>query len=119
MYADDTDLSMLSLGELEAYGLTRAAFMLDHARKDIADKSAVVLALDHNMQTWVAIKTLAEMPECDLLDEVKDNLKSLCRYVTDTTFRYGANATEDILDILQLINLRISAGMLDAVGSRA
>ena len=119
MYTEDVDLSRLSLAEIESYGLTRAALMLDDARCDLNDKATVVNALDQNMLMWVAIKTLADLPECDLQIEVKDNLSTLCQFVADTTFRHGANITAETLDTLQLINMRISTGFLEGVRGHA
>ena len=52
---DDVDLSMLSLPEIEAFGLTRAAVILDRARGNRDDKTEMAWALDQNLQLWVAI----------------------------------------------------------------
>jgi len=111
---DNVDLSMLSLPEIEAFGLAQAAVMLDQARSARADKAALCDALDQNLQLWVAIKTLVSMDNCLLPEEVKENLCRLTQFVADTTFRYGIEIPDDVVDALATINLRISEGLLEA-----
>jgi len=109
---EDVDLSTLTLSEIEAYGLTQAALMLDHARSDRTDKAPMAVALDQNLQLWVAIKTLVGEGSCPLPEGIKDNLSRLTGFVADTTFRHGVEIADDAIDTLININLRISEGLL-------
>jgi len=109
---DIVDLSTLSLSEIEAFGLSEAALMLDTARQNRADKSPMALALDQNLQVWVAIKTLVGDGTCPLPEGIKDNLTRLTGFVADTTFRHGVDIADDVIDTLININLQISEGLL-------
>ena len=40
----------LSISEEEAFGLSRAAVMLDQAKQNRADKAALATALNHNLE---------------------------------------------------------------------
>jgi flagellar biosynthesis regulator FlaF len=110
---DNTDLSMLSLPQIEAFGLAHAALMLDQARADRADKVAMCEALDKNLQLWVAIKTLVNLDSCQLSEELKENLRRLTEFVADTTFTYGIEIPDGVIDALTRINLQISEGLLE------
>lgn len=110
---NDVDLSMLSLPEIEAFGLAQAAVMLDQARANRNDKAAIADALDQNLQLWVAIKTLVGKDDCGLPQNVKDNLVRLGNFVADTTFKYGVDITEEAINTLTNINLQISEGLLE------
>ncbi len=109
---DDVDLSMLSLPEIEAFGLTRAAVILDRARGNRDDKTEMAWALDQNLQLWVAIKTLVGEKDCSLPANIKENLVRLSGFVADTTFRSGVEISDDEIDTLTKINLQISEGLL-------
>ena len=111
---DTADLSMLTLPEIEAFGLTEAALMLDTARQNRKDKSPMAEALDQNLQVWVAIRTLVGEGTLGVPDGIKDNLTRLTGYVADTTFRHGVEISDDAIDTLININLQISEGLLAA-----
>ncbi len=110
---DDVDLSTLSLPEIEAFGLARAAVQLDQARANRDDKGALAVALEQNLQLWVTIKTLVAKPDCALSQNVKDNLIRLSNFVADTTFKYGIEITDEAVNTLTNINLQISEGLLE------
>ena len=109
---DNVDFSTLTLPEIEAFGLTHAALLLDTARQNRGDTSPMALALDQNLQVWVAIKTLIGDGTCALSEGVKDNLTRLTGFVADTTFRHGVEISDDVVDTLININLQISEGLL-------
>ena len=115
---DTVDFSTLTLPEIEAYGLTQAALLLDSARQNRGDKAPMAQALDQNLQVWVAIKTLVGDGTCPLPEGLKDNLSRLTGFVADTTFRHGVEITDDVVDTLININLHISEGLLSGQTKR-
>lgn len=104
-----------NIAETQASALATAATLLDQAKQNRSEVAELVGALDFNMQLWVAINCLANMPECNLSIEVKSNLAILNRYVRDITFKNGANISDELLDTLVGINLRIADGLLVGV----
>ena len=104
----------LNAREQDAYGLSEAAVMLDHAR---GDQGRLASALDRNMEVWVAIRTLVTRDDNGLPRETKENLVKLSQFITDTTMAQGVEMPSQVLDTLININLQISEGLLE--GSRA
>lgn len=100
----------LSVTEQDAYALSRAAVMLDQAK---GDQRAVAAALEHNLELWTTIRAVVSSSDNPLAADIKDNLVKLSKYVADTTFKYGAEATDQVLDSLININLQISQGLLE------
>jgi flagellar biosynthesis regulator FlaF len=107
------DLNTLSVPEAKALHLAQAAVMLDHARTVREDKATLCEALDQNLQLWVAIKTVVGMESCTLSEDLKENLRHLTQYVADTTFRYGLEIPDEVVEALANINLHISEGLLE------
>ena len=103
----------LSISEEEAFGLSRAAVMLDQAKQNRADKAALANALNHNLELWVAIQGMVARRDNDLPESVKDNLISLGNYVADTTFKSADGLEDETIDTLININLQISEGLLE------
>ena len=103
----------LSISEEEAFGLSRAAVMLDQAKQNRADKAALAAALNHNLEMWVAIQGMVARRDNDLPESVKDNLISLGNYVADTTFKSADGLKDETIDTLININLQISEGLLE------
>ncbi|MCH8834311.1 MAG: hypothetical protein IH925_00015 [Proteobacteria bacterium] len=111
-YEDATE-EVLSISEEEAFGLSRAAVMLDRAKQNRADKAALAAALNHNLELWVAIQGIVARRDNDLPEKVKDNLISLGNYVADTTFKSADGLKDETIDTLININLQISEGLLE------
>ncbi len=68
-YEDATE-EALSISEEEAFGLSRAAVMLDQAKQNRADKAALAAALNHNLELWVAIQGIVARRDNDLPEKV-------------------------------------------------
>ena len=108
----------LSLPEEQALALSRAAIMLDQARQNLSDRTALGAALNQNLETWVAIRTIAQKPENGLSTSVQQNLVRLSNFVADSTFKSSETISEKTLDTLININLQISEGLLEGAGGR-
>jgi flagellar biosynthesis regulator FlaF len=102
---------ILSSNEEAAFGLSKAAVMLDQARDD---QGKLAAALDNNMEVWVAIRTLVTRDGNPLPDETKQNLVKLSQFVTQTTMAQGVEMPGEVLDTFVNINLQISEGLLEA-----
>ncbi len=113
MTYEDATKEALSITEEEAFGLSRAAVMLDQAKQNRMDKAALANALNHNLELWVAIQGMVARRDNDLPESVKDNLISLGNYVADTTFKSADGLEDETIDTLININLQISEGLLE------
>lgn len=105
------DYDQLSSNEEGAFGLSKAAVMLDQARDDLGKLAA---ALENNMEVWVAIRVLVNRDDNPLPDETKQNLVKLGQFVTQTTIAQGVEMPPEVLDTFININLQISEGLLEA-----
>jgi flagellar biosynthesis regulator FlaF len=107
----------LDIREEEAFGLSRAAVLLDQAKQNRDDTVAMTAALNHNLELWVAIRSLVQRPESGLPKSVEDNLIRLSNFVADTTFRSIDFLEETTIDTLININLQISEGLLEGLAN--
>ena len=108
----------LSLPEEQALALSRAAIMLDQARQNLDDRTVLGVALNQNLETWVALRTIAQRPGSGLSGPVQQNLVRLSNFVADSTFKSSEAISEKTLDTLININLQISEGLLEGAGSK-
>jgi flagellar biosynthesis regulator FlaF len=113
------DLSSLSLPEQEALGLADAAINLDRARASANRAEELVAALNHNLEIWVAIRSLAQSPSCPLPPDVRANLIRLSEFTAQTTFANGAAISDSSLNTLININLQLAEGLLEGQKAKA
>jgi len=107
---DQLDLNTLTTRERDAFALTQAAIHLDQARGQAA---ALASALEHNLELWVAIRTLVSRPGNELPAAIRHNLVELSSFVAGTTWRDGVTIPDTRLDTLININLQIAEGLLE------
>jgi flagellar biosynthesis regulator FlaF len=105
-------LPNMSVREKDAYALTEAAVSLDRARGKAADLAA---ALEHNLELWVAIRTLVTTPGNALPAAIRHNLVQLSGFVAGVTLDDGVEMQESKLNTLININLQIAEGLLQRV----
>jgi flagellar protein FlaF len=106
----------MSVREKDAYALTQAAVGLDLARGKEADLAA---ALEHNLELWVAIRTLVTSPGNALPAVIRQNLVQLSGFVAGTTLNDGVTIPESRLNTLININLQIAEGLLQRIQANA
>jgi len=104
-----SDLMSMSTREQDAFALTEAALRIDRARGKAADLAA---ALEHNIELWVAIRTLVTRPGNALPAQIRHNLVELSGFVADATWKDGVAMPAKRLDTLININLQIAEGLL-------
>ena len=107
------ELSSLTLPEQEALGLAEAAIGLDQARTSENRNEALAAALNHNLEVWVAIRSIAQSPGSPLPPNVRANLIRLSDFVAHTTFANGAAIGDSALNTLININLQLAEGLLE------
>lgn len=118
MALSDAASEQLSVPEEQAFALSRAAILLDQARQNPSDRTALGAALNENLEIWVAIKMIAEGPGSNLSAAVQQNLVRLSNFVADSTFRSAEDISEQTIETLININLQISEGLLEGAGVR-
>lgn len=114
MTTSNIDQDELTVTEQDAFGLSRAAVMLDQARiKRDQDLTGLVAALNHNLELWIAIRTLVMRPENSLDQDIKGKLLKLSQYVAHKTLEHGEAISDEVVDSFININLQICEGLLD------
>lgn len=113
MTAENDDLSNLSLPEQEALSLANAAIALDQARAAENRTEALVEALNHNLEVWVAIRALSRSPSSPLPPAIRNNLMRLSNFVAQTTFAAGPAISDSSLNSLININMQLAEGLLE------
>jgi flagellar biosynthesis activator protein FlaF len=109
----ETNFDSLSIQEKDAFGLSRAALALDKARDDKNNPSAMVSALNHNLELWVAIRSFVSSESNNVPADVRENLLKLGQYVAEMTFKSADGLSEQDISSLININLQISEGLLE------
>lgn len=108
-----------SIAEEMAFQLVQSAVSLDSARQERNfAPEALVEALNQNVETWVALRSIIKRSDCGLDGDVRENLDRLAQFVAERTFSSGkggeAGLIEDgAIDSLININLQISEGLLE------
>ena len=110
----ETIANDLSIAEQDAFGLSEAAVLLDLARqKRASDPSALVGALNNNLELWVAVRSLIMRDDNHLDQDLKDKLMRLSQYVAQKTFEAPESPSEEVIDSFININLQIAEGLLE------
>ncbi|SCA57868.1 conserved hypothetical protein [Candidatus Terasakiella magnetica] len=112
----EADFDNLSSLEKDAFGLSRAAVLLDQAREN-DDAAALTNALNHNLEIWVAIRTFVSKEDNAVPADVRDNLLKLGQYVAEVTFKSAEGLSASDIASLVNINLQISEGLLEGAAS--
>jgi len=110
------EVDSLTLPEVQAYRLTETGIALGEAFEKKNDLE-LAAALEDNLQLWVAIKTVINLPSAPLPKDVRDNLLRLFDFVAAATLKDGVNITDETLNTLLGINLQISQGLLEGFRS--
>ena len=117
MIITQTPAKELDIREEEAFGLSRAAVLLDQAKQNRDDAQALAAALNHNLELWVAIRSMVQRPESGLPKSVGENLIRLSKFVADATFKSSDDLESTTIDTLININLQISEGLLEGLAN--
>lgn len=104
-----------NIREAGAFSLSQAAVMLDQAKQNPDNDAALVAALNHNLELWIAIRSTVQRADCMLPKTVEENLVRLSNFVAETTFKSPDGIGESTIDTLININLQISEGLLEGL----
>lgn len=117
MNPEQIEIEKLSPAEQDALSLTQAALFLEQAKSggDGAPRDGVKLvqALNHNLEIWVAIRTLAQEADSRLPVALRSNLMQLSDFVAQATFTHGVAISDGAIDTLININIQLSEGLLE------
>jgi flagellar protein FlaF len=107
----DTAKSTMSPREVEAMALTKAAFLLEEAKKDVDNYQAFSQALRFNHLLWTIIQTDITDKNNNLPPELKANIMSLSIFVDKQTAKALAEGTGHLLDVLINVNRNLAEGL--------
>ena|SRR5579871_2567758 len=97
--------------EVEAMAFTKAALMLEDAKKHIGNITEYSKALRFNHLLWTIIQADLTDPENQLPPEIKANVMSLSIFVDKQTTKALRSTTVSELDVLININRNLAAGL--------
>ena len=101
----------LSPREVEAMAFTKAAMLLEDAKKKINDVEEYSKALRFNHLLWTIIQADLTEPANQLPPEIKANVMSLSIFVDKQTTKALRSANPADLDVLININRNLAAGL--------
>ena len=101
----------LSPREVEAMAFTKAAVLLEDAKKHSNNIEEYSKALRFNHLLWTIIQADLTEPENELPDEIKANVMSLSIFVDKQTTKALRSSTASDLDVLININRNLAAGL--------
>jgi flagellar protein FlaF len=107
----DAQKTAMSPREVEAMALTKAAFLLEEAKKDVDNYQAFSQALRFNHLLWTIIQTDITDKNNLLPPELKANIMSLSIFVDKQTAKALAEGTANLLDVLININRNLAEGL--------
>ena len=103
----------LSPREVEAMAFTKAALLLEDAKKHTQNIEEYSKALRFNHLLWTIIQADLTEPDNQLPPEIKANVMSLSIFVDKQTTKGLAAPTVDVFESLININLNISEGLME------
>jgi flagellar protein FlaF len=101
----------LSPREVEAMAFTKAALMLEDAKKMTENIAEFSKALRFNHLLWTIIQADLTDPENQLPPEIKANVMSLSIFVDKQTTKALRSSVATDLDVLININRNLAAGL--------
>ncbi|MBF0268506.1 MAG: flagellar biosynthesis regulator FlaF [Alphaproteobacteria bacterium] len=107
----DAQKTAMSPREVEAMALTKAAFLLEEAKKDVDNYQAFSQALRFNHLLWTIIQTDITDKNNKLPPELKANIMSLSIFVDKQTAKALAEGTANLLDVLINVNRNLAEGL--------
>ncbi len=100
--------------EVEAMAFTKAALLLDDAKKHTGNIEEFAKALRFNHLLWTIIQADLTEPDNQLPPEIKANVMSLSIFVDKQTTKALRSSVAADLDVLININRNLAAGLRTA-----
>ncbi|WP_245699205.1 flagellar biosynthesis regulator FlaF [Rhodospira trueperi] len=97
--------------EAEAMAFTKAAVMMEDAKKNFEDKSILSQALRFNQLFWTILQADITNPDNTLPNEIKANIMSLSLFIDKQTLRPLDSFEISDLDVLIEINRNLAMGL--------
>ena len=111
-----TQKSSMPPREVEAMAFTKAALMLQDAKKDLDDYDTYAAALKFNQLLWTIIQADIIDEANQLPDQLKANILSLSIFVDKQTVTALSDTDAEHLDSLIDINKNLAEGLLVNAG---
>ena len=112
-----TQKSSMSPREVEAMAFTKAALMLEEAKKNTDDYDSYASALKFNQLLWTIIQADIVDKENELPAQLKANILSLSIFVDKQTVKALADTKTRHIDSLININKNLAEGLMAKVES--
>jgi flagellar protein FlaF len=103
--------------EVEAMAFTKAALLLEDAKKSIGNITEYSKSLRFNHLLWTIIQADLTDPENQLPPEIKANVMSLSIFVDKQTTKALRSTSATDLDVLININRNLAAGLRSTPGA--
>jgi flagellar biosynthesis activator protein FlaF len=107
-----TQKASMSPREIEAMAFTKAALMLEDAKKNLDDYDNYAAALKFNQLLWTIIQADVVDKENKLPAQLKANILSLSIFVDKQTIKALADTKARHLDTLININKNLAEGLM-------
>jgi flagellar protein FlaF len=104
--------SSMSPREIEAMAFTKAALLMEDAKKNLDDYDNYASALKFNQLLWTIIQADVVDKANKLPDVLKANILSLSIFVDKQTIKALADTKVDYLDSLININKNLAEGLM-------
>lgn len=98
--------------ETEGRALLEAARRLSDAQKTPDDRETMRAAARLNWRLWTIFQAEVAAPDCELPQEIRQNMVNLCNFVDKRTVDVLAQPEPQKVDVLININRQIAAGLL-------
>ena len=98
--------------ETEGRALLEAARRLAEAQKSPDDRDTLRAAARLNWRLWTIFQAEVVAPDCELPQEIRQNMVNLCNFVDKRTVDVLAQPEPQKVDVLININRQIAAGLL-------
>ena len=109
---EQTQKSALPPREIEAMAFTKAALLMDDAKKNLDDYDAYASALKFNQLLWTIIQADIVDKANKLPDVLKANILSLSIFVDKQTIKALADTKAENLETLININKNLAEGLM-------
>lgn len=105
--------------QAEAMAFTKAAGMMEEAKRTPGDGSVLAQALRFNQLFWTILQADITDPNNQLPNEIKANIMSLSIFVDKQTSKVLRSGDANDLDALININRNLAMGLREGEGDRA
>lgn len=101
--------------ETEAWALTEAARRMSSGQSEAVALDEFLAAVRLNWKLWTIFQAELSQTDCDLPDDVRVNMLSLCNYVDKRSVEIISSQDRTLANILISVNRQLAAGLFTHV----